>query len=1304
MRVWTTVRTESEIRRNLSEPLRGDEAGLVAYWRFDEGSALTAHDSNTNPNAQDGQLIGGTAWALGDVPYQWTVNENTTLNPSSKSIFLPAFDVDSASLTYTIVSGPSHGTLTGTGANRTYTPTLNYNGSDSFSYRVSDGPSTSGTVTVSISIEPVNTPPTISNIANQLIEEDTDIGQIAFTVGDVINETAPGDLQVSTRLLDTTVVAFQSIELGGSGANRWIKLTPEQGEIDTVTVLLTVFDGTDTTSTQFDLQIVPRPAYAVVDIGTLEGRVTSGGWGLNDRGEAVGYSQLGSGWTGRRAYFYNGIENGGKLTDLGTLGGPYSEAFGINDAGQIVGEALNASGQRRAFLYENSVMTDLGAKTGGSYSRAYGVNQHGDVAGEFAVGGKGHAFFYDYAASTVTDLGTLAGGTVTYGLAVNDAGKVAGYGDVTGGAKRAFLWNGSTKTLIPLLADTTDNYAMAINDAGAVAGYAMSGNSPRAFFYAANSQLQALGFLPSGAFSVAYAVNTFSQVVGRAGNARSESRAFLFSAAKMHDLNDLIPEDTGWTLTEARAVNRHGFITGTGKLRGQDRAFLSVPAWVIGRPVARPQGTIAQMPLIEVLSGDGGADNSFFWSLPEKRLYAVRPVTARLSWFVSQNPADTNRVVTVGISVWPKQPTIHVALTPVEVEPKGVSFDYTYQTILYNTADGVRVDLSSKQFTATQPGYAVLLYLKTMGYSPNPEVHKPILDVVRTVRWDDRKHLTDGITWWVGEPLTNPLHTDYLGKNGYVFFEKACYDGAGPDRAYDRNTRLGPIIPVNQDTPAPEDDLVVVWYRTNQIGVAWSSLPHRYSLEWPEATAPKIIIASGLGSRPLDPLVYPQMKVYKQPDHNLPGYNPNEEHALLAPSSTGQALYALRCDLNALIGASAPYTLLKHKDPATQQWRIKVFRVMAEEDPYHFQYAGEAGKEIQPPMPLSVLPLCDESQGVAGPYWEDWKGKLYARAAGPEGLATNVVLQWFYPLQPGFFYDLDGDGTNNVPEGASLAWLNRLAGGSENSPPIDVTYTIRWPDEVPILQIGETLLTAKRGLPGVKDMARAQVIFDDLDPNDTDPATALARLFDPLSARTVKLEANFKMPDDLKRLNVSGKEVFTDLPYALRARLSYDPINKWLSWAGFLDESGVGEPLLLPNLMTARERDRIKAATSDPTATAWCQAVDDLYALTRNPNQVDLDPDDGQPDQALRLGLTTFYETNHYTVLLTNVTANPGYNPFIPGSTRYLTNVTSETREQVVSHVATESLGDLPKALTAALADAPPAQPRPHAALQFAAR
>jgi probable HAF family extracellular repeat protein len=41
----------------------------------------------------------------------------------------------------------------------------------------------------------------------------------------------------------------------------------------------------------------------------------------------------------------------GKMTDLGTLGGKESVAFGINDAGQIVGWADNANGYAHAFLY-----------------------------------------------------------------------------------------------------------------------------------------------------------------------------------------------------------------------------------------------------------------------------------------------------------------------------------------------------------------------------------------------------------------------------------------------------------------------------------------------------------------------------------------------------------------------------------------------------------------------------------------------------------------------------------------------------------------------------------------------------------------------------------------------------------------------------------------------------------------------------------------------------------------------------------------------------------------------------------------
>ncbi len=84
----------------------------------------------------------------------------TTAEDTSKSITLVATDIDSTALTYSIVSGPSHGTISGgTGATRTYTPTANYNGPDSFTFRAYDGTAYSNTATVSITVTAVNDPP-----------------------------------------------------------------------------------------------------------------------------------------------------------------------------------------------------------------------------------------------------------------------------------------------------------------------------------------------------------------------------------------------------------------------------------------------------------------------------------------------------------------------------------------------------------------------------------------------------------------------------------------------------------------------------------------------------------------------------------------------------------------------------------------------------------------------------------------------------------------------------------------------------------------------------------------------------------------------------------------------------------------------------------------------------------------------------------------------------------------------------------------------------------------------------------------
>ncbi len=86
----------------------------------------------------------------------------TTDEDTAKLITLTASDIDSPTLAYSIVTGPAHGTLSGTGSSRTYTPAPNYNGSDSFTFKANDGQLDSNVATVSIAVTPVNDPPTIN--------------------------------------------------------------------------------------------------------------------------------------------------------------------------------------------------------------------------------------------------------------------------------------------------------------------------------------------------------------------------------------------------------------------------------------------------------------------------------------------------------------------------------------------------------------------------------------------------------------------------------------------------------------------------------------------------------------------------------------------------------------------------------------------------------------------------------------------------------------------------------------------------------------------------------------------------------------------------------------------------------------------------------------------------------------------------------------------------------------------------------------------------------------------------------------
>jgi hypothetical protein len=96
----------------------------------------------------------------------------TTPEDTPLAITLTAFDADGDPLTYSIVTGPLHGTLSGTPPAVTYTPNLNYHGTDQFTFRAYDGHDYSNTATVTITVTPVNDAP-VANDQVVTTPEDT---------------------------------------------------------------------------------------------------------------------------------------------------------------------------------------------------------------------------------------------------------------------------------------------------------------------------------------------------------------------------------------------------------------------------------------------------------------------------------------------------------------------------------------------------------------------------------------------------------------------------------------------------------------------------------------------------------------------------------------------------------------------------------------------------------------------------------------------------------------------------------------------------------------------------------------------------------------------------------------------------------------------------------------------------------------------------------------------------------------------------------------------------------------------------
>src|SRR5579884_3552032 len=114
------------------------------------------------------------------------------------------------------------------------------------------------------------------------------------------------------------------------------------------------------------------------------------------------------------------------FTNLAFPGAAETDALGINDGGQIVGDYFNPGGNVTFGPYQGFLLSGGSYSTidfpGSSWTRAFDINNSGQIVGD-EITGQIHGFLLDHGSYTALD---VPGGYPTQALGLNDNGQVVG--------------------------------------------------------------------------------------------------------------------------------------------------------------------------------------------------------------------------------------------------------------------------------------------------------------------------------------------------------------------------------------------------------------------------------------------------------------------------------------------------------------------------------------------------------------------------------------------------------------------------------------------------------------------------------------------------------------------------------------------------------------------------------------------------------------------------------------------------------------------------------------------------------------